>query len=977
MRAIVTALLALVAIASPFASPAGLSARVTFNGEGVPGATVTAIQGDRRAETTTDQTGQFRFADLGDGVWTIRVEMRGFVTLSREVSAPALDPLAPFALTMQAYADTVGAPATGAPSVNTSAASDSRKTADATASGDQLDIVTGSVINGATTVFAQPRAFGNNRPRLASLYNVGVYGVTGNSAWNARPFSFTASPAPAPSYGDLQLGFNLAGPLRIPWLVQHGPSMQLGYQHGLLHDANTRSAIMPNDAERAGDFSASSIAIRDPLTGRPFPGNRIPADRISPQAASLLGYYPPGGVPDGSGANFQKALISSTTSDRVQFGMNKSWRNRMSMDGSVAWQRSTTQAVNLFNFDDASRQSSVSANVNWSRQFSSRAVLRARYQFTRSASSVAPFFAGRANVSGDAGIIGNDQDPASWGPPTLVFPGIAGLSDGAPQRTVTATHAPGGELLLRRGGHNITLGGDFRWNVADVRAQPDPRGTLTFTGAATGDAFADFLLGVPSASSIAFGTTSTHLRDVSPDAYVNDDWRILPNATINAGLRWEYDSPLTEASGHLANLDIAPDFTAIAPVLATAPVGELTGRHYPTSLIRPDKRGFEPRIGVSWRPSLGSSVVLKASYGLYRNLGGYQSLALLLSQQAPFAKTFNIQNTGGTPLSLANPFPASLVSASNTFAVDPDFRVSVAHDWQVSMQRELPASLTVIVAYLGARGSHLMQSFLPNTQPPGSSTAPTGPSGFVYVTSNGTSLRHAAQVTLRRRLYAGFTASVQYTLAKSTDDAASFSNGPITPASLSIAQNWRDLSAERGPSTFDQRHHVDVQVQYTTGVGLRGGTLVDGFWGSLWKDWTVASQLSEGSGLPFTPVAFLSVAGTGIVGVRPTLTGVSTSPVSAGTYANPDAFAPPAPGTWGTAGRNSLRGPTQFSMDMSVSRVFRLGARLNLEWRVAATNVLNRVTFAALDAIVGSPQFGRPTVANPMRAWKMTVRLRF
>src|SRR5262249_23154458 len=147
---------------------------------------------------------------------------------------------------------------------------------------------------------------------------------------------------------------------------------------------------------------------------------------------------------------------------------------------------------------------------------------------------------GRTNVSGDAGITGNDQDPSNWGPPTLVFPGLAGLADGQAQRTVDTTHAPGFEFLLRHGSHNITIGGDFRWNIADVREQPDPRGTLTFTGALTGAALADFLIGIPAASSIAFGESSTHLHGVSPDAYVNDDWRVLSNVTLNLGVRYEY-----------------------------------------------------------------------------------------------------------------------------------------------------------------------------------------------------------------------------------------------------------------------------------------------------------------------------------------------------------------------------------------------------------------------------------------------------
>ena len=120
----------------------------------------------------------------------------------------------------------------------------------ATTEPEQVDVITGSVVNGATTAFAQPRAFGNNRPRPSSLYNVGVTAVMGDSAWNARPYSFIGSTVPAPAYGDLQVGVNLAGPLRIPWLVTYGPTMQLGYQHGVTHHATTMSAIVPTLAER-------------------------------------------------------------------------------------------------------------------------------------------------------------------------------------------------------------------------------------------------------------------------------------------------------------------------------------------------------------------------------------------------------------------------------------------------------------------------------------------------------------------------------------------------------------------------------------------------------------------------------------------------------------------------------------------------------------------------------------------------------
>jgi hypothetical protein len=139
----------------------------------------------------------------------------------------------------------------------------------------------------------------------------------------------------------------------------------------------------------------------------------------------------------------------------------------------------------------------------------------------------------------------------------------------------------------------------------------------------------------------------------------------------------------------------------------------------------------------------------------------------------------------------------------------------------------------------------------------------------------------------------------------------------------------------------------------------------------------VSSQLTVGSGLPLTPVYLTSVAGTGVTGtIRPDLTGVADV-ASDGVYANPAAFAPPAPGRWGSAGRNSIRGPAQFGLNTGVGRSFLWGNRLTLDWRLDATNVINHVTFAAVNTLVGSPQFGLASQANPMRKVQSSLRVRF
>jgi hypothetical protein len=245
----------------------------------------------------------------------------------------------------------------------------------------------------------------------------------------------------------------------------------------------------------------------------------------------------------------------------------------------------------------------------------------------------------------------------------------------------------------------------------------------------------------------------------------------------------------------------------------------------------------------------------------------------------------------------------------------------------------------------------------------------------VYLTSNGSSIRQAGQFELRRRLRNGFTATMQYTLSKATDDAGAFTGVSLTGSA--IAQDWLNLDAEQGPSNFDQRHLVTAQVQYTTGIGVAGGGLLTGVKGALVKGWTVTSQLTAGSGLPLNPVYLTSVAGTGVTGsLRPDLTGAPIDGAS-GSYANPAAYGVPAAGTWGNAGRNSIRGPSQFSLNMGLGRSFPWGDRLNLDWRVDATNVLNRVTYSGVNTLVGSPQFGLADRPNAMRKIQTSVRLRF
>jgi hypothetical protein len=409
-------------------------------------------------------------------------------------------------------------------------------------------------------------------------------------------------------------------------------------------------------------------------------------------------------------------------------------------------------------------------------------------------------------------------------------------------------------------------------------------------------------------------------------------------------------------------------------------------------------------VGIAWRPLPASTLVVRAGYGIYDDTSVYLPLAEMMSQQAPLSTSLTVANSSTCPLTLANGFRNCSGVTADQFGIDPNFRVGYAQVWQLSLQRDLPGATVVIASYMGIKGTRGLQEFLPNTYPPGAQNlCPTCPVGFVYASSGGNSNRQAGRLQLRRRLRRGVTASLDYTYAKAIDDDAQVgalggnatssgdqsesnqnSNQSLLPTTQTnlpppmIAQNWLNLAAERGLTTFDQRHLLKAQMQYTTGMGLGGGTLLSGWRGRLFNEWTVVTQLSVGSGFPQTPIFLAAVPGTGVTGtIRPDLTGAPLYAASASRFLNLAAYSPPIAGQWGTARRDSITGPSQLGFDAAVSRTLRFRTKWNLDIRADALNVLNHPVFTAWDTTVNSATFGAPVSVGPMRSMQLTGRLRF
>src|SRR5205085_3514333 len=179
--------------------------------------------------------------------------------------------------------------------------------------------------------------------------------------------------------------------------------------------------------------------------------------------------------------------------------------------GRFALQSTRADTSNLFGFLDTTDSLGITTSANWAHRFGQQMFSNLGFQFSRLATHVTPFFENRENISGRAGITGNNQDPMNWGPPSLTFSsGIATLSDAQSSVDRNQTSALSYSLLWNRRSHNVTFGGDFRRQEFNFLSQQDPRGAFTFTGARTGSAFADFLLGLPETSSLAFGNADKY-----------------------------------------------------------------------------------------------------------------------------------------------------------------------------------------------------------------------------------------------------------------------------------------------------------------------------------------------------------------------------------------------------------------------------------------------------------------------------------
>ena len=832
-----------------------------------------------------------------------------------------------------------------------------------------------------------PAFIGNRRPNNNRITGSVFYRI-GNSAIDARPFSVNGLLEPKAAYAQNYFGFSAGGPLFIPKLF-HAEKVFwfINYNGTRLRNGVDQSYTVPTAAERAGNFAGvPGVQLYAPQSGAcpALSGNTIPTSCISSLAQQMLQYIP---LPNQPGLTRNYRLVASNPSntENLNARVNTNITQKDTLAVAFNLQERNSQTFEPYGCCNSTDGQGINTNINWRRRFGNRSFNSVRLSFNRNTTTGVPFFTD--NVASQIAIAGASADPRDFGPPNLSFANFSGLSDSNWSKTAAWNYGASDTLQLHRGTHNWSFGGGYTHYLNNTIGDSNGRGAFGFSGLATaqyvgglpvantGNDFADFLLGLPETSSIshgAGGVLSSYFRSNLYNAFVMDDWRVASNFTLNLGVRYEYFTPWQEQYGHIANLDIAQGFTAVAPV-TPGETGPLSGAVYPAALIRPDRHDFGPRIGIAWKPGARSKIVVRAGYGIYYTPNQYNQFESSLAGQAPFAVTNYITTSSANVLTLSNGLlavPAGK-TISNTFGVALNYNDTYIQSWNFSVQRDLPGRLVGEVLYSGSKTTNMNVQQAPNQAPLGSSLTaeqrlPIANAGnFIFDQPVGDATYEALQLRLTRRFQRGISANLLYTYSKALDDAV-------------LAQNFYDQSAEKALSSFDHRQVLGLNWVLASLVDATNGFLSHPAWAAkALKDWTISGSITAQTGAPLTATVTGNLDGTASIGqLRADATGL---PVSSGSgYFNPAAFAIPLAGQFGTAGRDTIMGPGTFGLNLSLARSINLHSeRRRLEFRIDASNAFNHVNPTGLVTVVNSNQYGLITSAGQMRQVTATVRLRF
>lgn len=821
-------------------------------------------------------------------------------------------------------------------------------------------------------------------------FHASVWEFLRNEKLDARDFFNKKDSGAKPPFRRNQFGATAGGP------VVHDRSFFFFAYEGIRRrQLFTSRQQVPTEGFVRGDFSAVTSPLRDPENhpGPVFLGNVIPANRIHPVSRKILerGSFPlptPGlSAPNNflavnpfpndvnqyntrfdhriSGANalfgrygYTKDVLITPCADQTAF-------ERFSVVGlDASAGNGQTACVPGFGHNDITRAHSLS--LVDTQIFSPKMIMEIRAGFNRQVQSRIALASGRNDISSELGIPAS-RDPKDFGHPIITISGFSAIGDRGYQTRAGTTGQIAASLNYTARSHAIRAGMDFRRIL--FFAGSNVRETIRFSGAQTGNAFADFLLGLPSQTTRDPADSVRYHILNSYNWFIQDDYTVSNRLTLNLGMRYEYNTPDVEKQNRLAQINVET-FTY-----------ELAGQGGASrALYNPDKNNFGPRFGFAFRPEGTGKTVFRGGYGVFYDLAAVGNDLFFVRTGPPFQKpeTFD---AGPSPsdLTMSDPFRSARLSTPQIFdspAVDPHFRDTYVQHWNLGYQRQLPSHIVVEVSYVGNKGTRLVKTVDINqafpvpglTQPPVQPRRPWPGYGAIPVLqSSGSSIYHGLLSRVERRFPGGLTFLGSYTYGHAIDDS---SGG-------NVAQNARNLRADRGNSDFDARHRVVASYIYELPFG-RGKAF-----GKDWRPtlnailggWELSGIATFQSGRPiFVQLSQSNQnSNTGSTRDRPNTFVVVDSKVvmldvnpviknrtDKTMHLSSSAFATPLRGTFGNAPRNYFNGPGTNNWDLMLGKNFRTEG-LNVQFRAEFYNAFNHPSLNQPNRFVDSKAFGMMT----------------
>jgi Carboxypeptidase regulatory-like domain len=783
-----------------------------------------------------------------------------------------------------------------------------------------------------------------------------------------------------PSFQRSQFGGTIGGPI-----IRDKTFFFFSYEGLRLHQQISALATVPTPAMVGGNFIGFP-QLKNPFTGAPIPGNIITPGMMNSVGKALAALYPTPtyamvqGVQPASNYSFNE----NRTENMDEFGLRVDHQinstnslfaiaNRYN-DPSFEPSNSLCSSRVLPGFGCTVGVTGYLAGVAYTHVFSTALVNQAhiswnQYNQPRTQQDVTNNFVANNNIPGTflGGVL-----PLNTGVPVTAVTGFSTLGGATnlPQNRTDDLYQAVDTVTLTKGAHTIHLGVDYRRFLFSLFYLTTGRGQFNFTASSSaptsGNAFADLLLGVPTSTARNPYAPTNHPRENSADGFAQDDWKVFTRLTLNLGLRYEYNGPITDKDNRISNFDPSTDALIIP------------GQGGVSNVYNAQKTNLAPRIGFALQPPHDDKTVIRGGFGIFYNNADKGNSIINLLFNPPFRSPQTFNNSSAAIITLSDPFPntVSVGSLSTPVGTARNFKTAVIDEWSLGVQRQLSSTILLDVTYLGTKGTHLPMVYNINQPPPvpGATTAQVntnrpiqGYGNINFTNTNANSSYNSLLTKIEKRTSHGLLFIASYTYSHSLDDASS------------TVQNSRNLAGEYGSSVFDVRHNFTFSPVYELPFGKGRAYLQHGLPSAIAGGWQVTGIVSLETGNPLTPIYTSNISNTLNNEDRPNVIGnPNNGPKTVAKWFNTAAYATPPSGTFGNAARGSITAPGFKDVDFAMSRVVSVvPERLKAEFRAELFNSFNHPNFQFPAIDPGSASFGKITGANDPREIEFALRLTF